>query len=139
MVSKGDNSLPITVRSSMLWFGISTIIFIAAPHALHTLTSIPAPGGPIEHSLKPLDIHSSHAYRKVGYKDIIITLLRMYRTLAPRALRTKCVFDPSCSHCSELAFRQRGIFVGMKLTYKRLIRCKPGRGGFYFVNIKKLE
>ena len=45
MVSRCDNSLPITVRSSMLWFGIPTIIFIAAPHALHTLTSIPAPEG----------------------------------------------------------------------------------------------
>ena len=29
----------------MLWFGIPTIIFIGAPHALHTLTSIPAPEG----------------------------------------------------------------------------------------------
>ncbi|MDB3936447.1 hypothetical protein N9383_07025 [Granulosicoccus sp.] len=29
----------------MLWFGIPTIIFIAAPHALQTLTSIPAPEG----------------------------------------------------------------------------------------------
>ena len=45
MVSRCDNSLPITVRSSMLWFGTPTIIFIAAPHALHTLTSIPAPKG----------------------------------------------------------------------------------------------
>lgn len=66
-----------------------------------------------------------------------IILLRMYRKLAPRALRCRCVFDPSCSHYSELALRQHGFFNGIKLTCKRLARCKSGAGGIDFLHLKQ--
>lgn len=68
-----------------------------------------------------------------------IALLRLYRRLAPRALRNRCVFDPSCSHYSELAFRQNGLTTGIKLTRSRLARCKPGNGGVDLLNIKNWE
>ena len=67
---------------------------------------------------------------------LLIRLLRMYRKLAPHSLRCRCVFDPSCSHYSELALRQHGFIHGTKLTYSRLARCKPGAGGIDFSNIK---
>lgn len=67
---------------------------------------------------------------------IIIIILRTYRKLAPKSIRCRCVFEPSCSHYSELAFRQHGLLTGVKLTYSRLTRCKPGAGGVDLLNVK---
>jgi putative membrane protein insertion efficiency factor len=67
---------------------------------------------------------------------LTITLLRVYRKLAPNSIRCRCVFDPSCSHYSELAFRQHGLLTGVKLTYRRLVRCKSGAGGIDLLNVK---
>ncbi|WP_091640459.1 membrane protein insertion efficiency factor YidD [Aquisalimonas asiatica] len=68
-----------------------------------------------------------------------IIVLRFYRKLAPRSLRNKCVFEPSCSHYSELAFRQKGFWLGLRLTYKRLVRCRAGAGGIDYLFLEKEE
>jgi putative membrane protein insertion efficiency factor len=68
---------------------------------------------------------------------LLISFLRLYRKLAPRAVRCRCVFDPSCSHYSELALRQHGVLKGVKLTLSRLARCKPGVGGIDFLGLKQ--
>lgn len=60
---------------------------------------------------------------------VAVILLRLYRKIAPRWLRNRCVFEPSCSHYSELAFRQNGICKGLALTVMRLRRCRAGCGG----------
>jgi len=70
---------------------------------------------------------------------LLIFSLRVYRKLAPKAIRCRCVFDPSCSHYSELALRQHGVIKGITLTYKRLARCKPSAGGIDFLYLKKGE
>lgn len=67
----------------------------------------------------------------------VIAFLRLYRKVAPKALRCRCVFDPSCSHYSELAFREHGLIAGIRLTFSRLHRCKPGSGGVDFLNLKQ--
>lgn len=67
----------------------------------------------------------------------VIVFLRLYRKIAPKALRCRCVFDPSCSHYSELAFREHGLINGTWLTFRRLHRCKPGSGGVDFLNLKQ--
>jgi putative membrane protein insertion efficiency factor len=72
----------------------------------------------------------------VGIK-ISIFFLRTYRMFAPKAVRCRCVFDPSCSHYSELAFRQYGVFKGLRLTINRLVRCKPGYGGVDFYDLEQ--
>ena len=59
----------------------------------------------------------------------IVGFLRWYRsTIAPR-LGNRCVFEPSCSHYSELAFRKYGLSRGFTLTICRLYRCHSGSGG----------
>ena len=67
----------------------------------------------------------------------VIAFLRLYRKVAPKALRCRCVFDPSCSHYSELAFREHGLITGTRLTFSRLHRCKPDSGGIDFLNLKQ--
>lgn len=68
---------------------------------------------------------------------LVIKLLRVYRRVAPKSMRCRCVFDPSCSHYSELAFRQHGFLNGIRYTYLRLYRCRPGAGGIDFLNLKQ--
>lgn len=68
-----------------------------------------------------------------------VTILRFYRQLAPQSLRNRCVFEPSCSHYSELAFRQQGLWRGLKLTALRLVRCKNGAGGIDYLFLKNGE
>jgi uncharacterized protein len=60
---------------------------------------------------------------------MIISLLRLYRRLRPPSIGNRCVFDPSCSRYSEMAYRQYGFIKGTVLTFRRLQRCKPSNGG----------
>lgn len=60
---------------------------------------------------------------------VVVKTIRWYRqSISPR-LGNRCVFEPSCSHYAELAFRKKGLFHGLSLTIKRLYRCRPGGGG----------
>lgn len=63
---------------------------------------------------------------------LAIIILRIYRKVTPVVIRNRCVFEPSCSHYSELAIRQHGLLKGINLSIKRLNRCKPGAGGVDF-------
>lgn len=58
-----------------------------------------------------------------------IQLIRFYRKIRPKNIGNRCVFEPSCSHYSEVAIRENGLFRGSILTFKRLLRCRPGNGG----------
>ena len=60
---------------------------------------------------------------------LAIKLIRLYRKFISHRLGNRCVYDPSCSHYSELVYRQTGFWRGTKLTIDRLRRCKPGNGG----------
>jgi putative membrane protein insertion efficiency factor len=61
--------------------------------------------------------------------NIIIRLIRFYRKHISHKLGNRCVFDPSCSHYSEIAFRKKGFLKGSQLTINRLFRCTPKNGG----------
>jgi putative membrane protein insertion efficiency factor len=54
---------------------------------------------------------------------------RWYRRVVAPRIGNRCVFEPSCSHYSELAFRKHGFLLGLNLTIRRLFRCRPGTGG----------
>lgn len=60
---------------------------------------------------------------------IAVHSLRFYRKYRPTHIGNRCVYEPSCSHYSELAIRENGLLIGVILTIKRLFRCRPGRGG----------
>jgi len=74
-------------------------------------------------------IHSLPIPKKpIAIKSAIL-ILRFYRKYRPPIIGNRCVFEPSCSHYSELAIRENGFMVGVWLTIKRLLRCRPGQGG----------
>ena len=61
--------------------------------------------------------------------NLCVRSLRLYRRLRPVRIGQRCVFDPSCSRYSELAFQRNGFVKGCIATFKRLHRCKSGSGG----------
>jgi len=58
-----------------------------------------------------------------------VTMLRLYRRVRPDFIGNRCVFEPSCSRYSELAFRTKPFFTALHLTLRRLHKCKPDQGG----------
>jgi putative membrane protein insertion efficiency factor len=61
--------------------------------------------------------------------NFTIQMIRIYQRHVSQRLGNRCVFDPSCSHYSELAFRKHGFYKGLSLTIKRLKKCKAENGG----------
>lgn len=65
-----------------------------------------------------------------GYiKKIIVFLIKIYQKLAPQRLRASCLFEPSCSEYTILSIEKYGIFKGIKVGMKRVLRCHPPNGG----------
>jgi putative component of membrane protein insertase Oxa1/YidC/SpoIIIJ protein YidD len=67
--------------------------------------------------------------QRPGPRRVAVFLLRLYRKLRPDSVGNRCVFEPSCSRYSELAFRTKPVPAAIRLTFRRLHRCKPGHGG----------
>ncbi|MVN23493.1 membrane protein insertion efficiency factor YidD [Mucilaginibacter arboris] len=75
------------------------------------------------------EIQNKAIPKKPFWLNLIIRLLRFYQKNISHKLGNRCVFDPSCSHYSEEAFREFGFLKGTLLTIKRLKKCKPENGG----------
>jgi len=64
----------------------------------------------------------------------------MYRLLISPYLGVHCRFYPSCSNYAEEALHKHGIFFGIYLTIKRILRCHPWcSGGVDQVPHKKIS
>ncbi|QMW02501.1 membrane protein insertion efficiency factor YidD [Spirosoma foliorum] len=66
---------------------------------------------------------------KPYWLKLCIRLLKWYRLKLSPKLGQRCVYEPSCSRYSELAFRKHGFLKGVAFTTKRLHRCRPSNGG----------
>jgi hypothetical protein len=64
-------------------------------------------------------------------KTLAICIVKMYRYLISPLTPASCRFIPTCSEYSITAFKKFGFFKGLKLTIKRIIRCRPGGGYGY--------
>lgn len=81
------------------------------------------------HTHLDLEIQNLLVPSKPKWLNIIVRSIRFYqRNISPK-LGNRCVFDPSCSRYSELAFRKKGFLKGTYLTFKRLYRCRAKNGG----------
>lgn len=81
------------------------------------------------HTKRDLAIRSLPIPEKPLWLHLTVRLIRFYQKNFSGRLGNRCVFDPSCSHYSEQAFRQKGFVTGAKLTMKRLYRCRAKNGG----------
>ncbi|MBR1414027.1 MAG: membrane protein insertion efficiency factor YidD [Bacilli bacterium] len=63
-------------------------------------------------------------------KHLIIMLIRGYQIM-PLSSHSKCRFTPTCSEYMIGALEEHGLFKGLKLGIKRVLRCHPhGKYGY---------
>lgn len=64
-------------------------------------------------------------------KRICVSMIRFYQKHISPALPSCCRYVPTCSQYAIEAIEKRGVFVGIFLAVKRLLRCHPwGGSGF---------
>lgn len=58
-------------------------------------------------------------------------LIYLYKITISPLLSHTCIFYPSCSTYSLQAIKKFGVFYGIYLSFKRILKCRPGaKGGF---------
>lgn len=62
-------------------------------------------------------------------RTLVLLLLRCYQALLSPLLPAACRFQPSCSHYAVEAVTRHGVWRGLWLAARRLLRCRPGGGG----------
>ncbi len=62
---------------------------------------------------------------------VLLPVVFYRRVLSPMKRAPSCRYLPTCSEYALDAVKQRGIFVGIALSFWRVLRCHPfARGGF---------
>ena len=59
-------------------------------------------------------------------KSIIIFIIKSYQYAISPFLGSNCRFMPTCSAYTIEAIQNFGIFKGIWLGMKRILRCRPG-------------
>lgn len=57
---------------------------------------------------------------------IAILIVRFYQLAISPLFPSCCRFTPTCSAYGLQALKKYGFLKGMKLTIKRILRCRPG-------------
>lgn len=61
----------------------------------------------------------------------IILIIKLYQIIISPLLGSNCRYQPTCSQYSVQALEQWGIFYGLFLSLKRIVRCHPwGDSGY---------
>ena len=59
------------------------------------------------------------------FKILFLFFIYIYKLCISPLLPKNCRFYPTCSTYAILAIREFGVFIGLKLTIKRILRCNP--------------
>ena len=63
-------------------------------------------------------------------KRILIGLIRFYQLFLSPVFSPSCRYEPTCSEYAREAILTRGIWSGLWLSLRRILRCHPwSRGG----------
>lgn len=61
----------------------------------------------------------------------VILIIKLYQIIISPLLGSNCRYQPTCSQYSVQALEQWGIFYGLFLSLKRIVRCHPwGDSGY---------
>ncbi|MFW6377233.1 MAG: membrane protein insertion efficiency factor YidD [bacterium] len=64
-------------------------------------------------------------------KKILILLVIFYQKIISPLKGRTCRFYPTCSHYTIQALEKYGVFKGLYLSIKRIVRCNPFNPGGY--------
>jgi len=56
-------------------------------------------------------------------KNLLIHILNLYKGAISPYLNSQCSFAVTCSDYSKLSITEKGVFIGLVLTFKRLVYC----------------
>ena len=71
---------------------------------------------------------------------VTIFLVRLYQSaISPLLGGGKCRFYPTCSEYAAEAVNKHGLFFGVRLSLRRLLRCGPWSAGGYDPVPEELE
>ncbi len=62
-------------------------------------------------------------------KKLAILFIKIYQLTISPVLGSNCRFTPTCSQYMLLSIQKYGVFKGVKLGIKRLLKCHPGHCG----------
>ncbi len=62
-------------------------------------------------------------------KKIALALIKGYKILISPLLGRNCRFYPTCSEYTHEAIQKHGLFKGILLGTKRLLKCHPFHAG----------
>ncbi len=62
-------------------------------------------------------------------KAVALALIRLYQITLSPLLGTRCRFSPTCSVYAQEAIMKHGLFRGVFLGARRLLRCHPFHAG----------
>ena len=64
-------------------------------------------------------------------KSILINIIKSYQIFISPFIGFNCRFTPTCSNYAIEVFQKFGIFKGMWIAFKRILRCQPfGSSGY---------
>lgn len=64
-------------------------------------------------------------------RKIFVMPILLYQYLISPLIPISCRFNPTCSQYSKEAIIKHGIFKGLILSIKRIIKCHPWGGSGY--------
>lgn len=66
-----------------------------------------------------------------GVSILLIWMIRLYKAVISPLLPPSCRFFPTCSEYAVEALKKHGLFFGVYLSVRRILRCNPFcRGGY---------
>lgn len=64
-------------------------------------------------------------------KKILVSLIKFYRKFISPLKPPSCRFIPTCSVYAIEAIEKHGVFKGLYLSLRRILRCNPlSKGGY---------
>jgi putative membrane protein insertion efficiency factor len=64
-------------------------------------------------------------------KTVLLALIGFYKGAISPAIPSACKYYPTCSAYAADAVEKHGAWAGIKLTVRRVLRCRPfNQGGF---------
>ena len=64
-------------------------------------------------------------------KAAIILIINLYRNSLSHLKLQTCRFHPTCSQYAIDAIEKKGVFLGLAMAAKRILRCHPFSDGGY--------
>jgi putative membrane protein insertion efficiency factor len=64
-------------------------------------------------------------------KSLVIFLIRFYQIKLSPLKPKSCIYHPTCSKYAIEALEKYGLYMGFKLSIKRIFSCRHGKLGGY--------